>query len=387
MLVWTRNRAKVNLEEAAKAADVEPTILEAWEAGEEAPTLNKLRLLAAKYHFPLAVFYLAEPPEDFAPLRDFRRLPDATDREISANLAFHIRNAYERRELALELYEDMREEAAAFPLRATLSDNPEDIAKVLRTLLGIKDDEQKRAARQGRAFDFWRRRLEEKGVLVFVVSGPHYAVDLREMRGFAIARSRLPVVVINGRDSSEGGRTFTLLHELVHILLGESALSNGSGDLNSRTEDRRIERFCDGVAAATLMPRELVLSFSEAKAAGERTWKDEVLGNISRTIGVSRQALLIRLITLNRATWSFYRQKADQWEEERLVAIEHEDKKSVPIKRPVLLMSWNGRSYTRLVLRSYYDRRITLNDVSSYLGAKVKHIPDLERAAFQGAER
>ena len=387
MLVWTRNRAKVSIEDAARAADVEPGILEGWENGTDAPTLNKLRLLAAKYHFPLAVFYLAEPPEDFAPLRDFRRLPDVTDQGISANLAYHIRTAYERRELALELYEDLREEAVAFPLRATLSDSPEDVAKVLRTLLGIRDEEQTRAARQGRAFDFWRRRLEEKGVLVFVVSGPHYVVDLREMRGFAIARNTLPVVVVNGRDSSEGGRTFTLLHELAHIILGESALSNGTGDLNSRTEERRIERFCDAVAAATLMPRELVLSYPETRATGERAWSDEVLSNISRAIGVSRQALLIRLITLARATWTFYRQKADRWEEERRVAIEREEKKSVPIKRPVMLMSWNGRSYTRLVLRSYYDRRITLNDVSSYLGAKIKHIPDLERAAFQGAER
>jgi hypothetical protein len=59
--------------------------------------------------------------------------------------------------------------------------------------------------------------------------------------------------------------------------------------------------------------------------------------------------------------------------------------KSVPIKRPILLMSWNGRGFTRLVLRSYYEQRITLNDVSNYLGAKVKHIPALERAAFQPA--
>ena len=49
-------------------------------------------------------------------------------------------------------------------------------------------------------------------------------------------------------------------------------------------------------------------------------------------------------------------------------------------------MSWNGRGFTRLVLRSYYDQRITLNDVSSYLGAKVKYIPELERAAFQSAD-
>ena len=51
-----------------------------------------------------------------------------------------------------------------------------------------------------------------------------------------------------------------------------------------------------------------------------------------------------------------------------------------------MLMSWNGRGFTRLVLRSYYDQRITLNDVSNYLGAKVKYIPDLESAAFQAAE-
>ena len=61
-------------------------------------------------------------------------------------------------------------------------------------------------------------------------------------------------------------------------------------------------------------------------------------------------------------------------------------RKEIKIKRSILLMSWNGRGFTRLVLRSYYDQRITLNDVSSYLGAKVKHIPALERAAFQKAE-
>ena len=51
-----------------------------------------------------------------------------------------------------------------------------------------------------------------------------------------------------------------------------------------------------------------------------------------------------------------------------------------------MVMSWNGRGFTRLVLRSYYDQRITLNDVSSYLGPKVKHIPALEHVAFQTAD-
>ena len=386
LLVWARQRAKVTAEVAAKAANVRLEVLASWEAGEEAPTLNQLRALANCYHFPLAAFYLQEPPTDFAPLRDFRRLPDAGDEEISPNLALHIRNAYERRELALELQEELGELAAPFPLRATLTTNPEELGRSIREFLGVDGEQQKRAARQNKVFDFWRRRLEEKGVLVFVISGPHYAVDLAEMRGFTIAKSPLPVIVVNGKDSSAGGRSFTLLHELVHIILGESALSNGRGDVDTRPAERRIERFCDAVAAATLMPRDLVLSFPEAQTAGERSWKDEVLGSIAKAIGVSRQALLIRLVTLHRASWTFYRAKADQYDEERRAAAAIEEKKAVPIKRPVMLMSWNGRSFTGLVLRSYYDQRITLNDVSSYLGAKLKHIPDLERAVFQGAE-
>ena len=388
LLTWTRNRSKVRAEDAAKAANVSVERLEAWERGEDAPTVSQLRLLAAKYHFPLAVFYLPEPPADFLPLRDFRRLPDADDETITPNLAFHIRAAYERRELALELYDDLRTEPQRFPLKATLRDDPEKVGQAIRDFLDVNDENQTKAARQDRAFDFWRRKLEEHDILVFVISGPHYAVDLKQMRGFAIARSELPVIVVNGRDYSQGGKAFTLLHELTHIILGESAISNGSADDLTTQEEQQIERFCDAVAAAALMPRDLILSFPEVAPARAREWTDNELRSIARAIGVSREALLIRFVSLKRATWDFYREQRARFQEEYRQAAEakKEDKKPVAIKRSTMLMSWNGRGFTRLVLRSYYDQRITLSDVSSYLGAKVKHIPALERAAFQMAE-
>lgn len=388
LLTWTRNRAKVRAEDAAKAANVSVERLEAWERGDDAPTVSQLRLLAAKYHFPLAVFYLPEPPADFMPLRDFRRLPDADDETITPNLAFHIRAAYERRELALELYDDLRTEPQRFPLKATLWDDPEKVGQAIRDFLDVNDENQKKAARQDRAFDFWRRKLEERDILVFVISGPHYAVDLKQMRGFAIARSELPVIVVNGRDYSQGGKAFTLLHELTHIILGESAISNGSADDLTAREEQQIERFCDAVAAAALMPRDLILSFPEVAPTRAREWSDDELRSIARAIGVSREALLIRFVSLKRATWDFYREQRARFQEEYRQAAEakKEDKKPVAIKRSTMLMSWNGRGFTRLVLRSYYDQRITLSDVSSYLGAKVKHIPALERAAFQVAE-
>ena len=386
LLGWARNRAKVTVDDAAKVANVEPETLEGWEAGDGAPTISQLRNLAGKYHFPLAVFYLSNPPTDFTPLRDFRRLPNANDRTISTELALHIRNAQQRRELALELHDELGEPARPFRLRATLGDSPEVVGEEVRRFLGVTEADQCKAAREGRGFDFWRRKFEEKDILVFVIGGPHNTVDTSEMRGFAIARNEIPVIVINGRDYSQGGRCYTLLHELAHVLLGESALTNGYG---GTAEEQRIERFCEAVAAAALMPRDLMLSFAQVKPSGERKWNDDELRTMANAIGVSREAFLLRLVPMRRASWDFYMGRRKKFQDDYEAAAAAKilaPKKEVKIKRPVLLMSWNGRGFTRLVLRSYYDQRITLNDVSSYLGAKVKHIPALERAAFQTAE-
>lgn len=391
LLRWARDRAKVKLEDAAKAAHVPPERLQAWENDddEDAPTLGQLRELATKYHFPLAVFYLPEPPKDFAPLRDFRRPRDAGEEPISANLAFHIRSAYDRRELALELFQEINTKPQRFPLKATLHDDPEQVGSAIRQFLEVDSEGQRRSARQGRAFDYWRWRLEEKDILVFVVSGPHFIVNLKEMRGFAIAIPDLPVVVVNGKDESQGGKAFTLIHELCHVLLGESAISNEIGDYQALiSTDRRIERFCDAVAAATLMPRDLLMSLDEVARPGVREWTNEELRRIGGALGASRQALLLRFVTLQRASWNHYKEWAAIFETEYRKQTEEraKEKKSVPIKRHIMVMSWNGRGFTRIVLRSYYDQRITLNDVSNYLGAKIKHIPALEHAAFQSTE-
>jgi Zn-dependent peptidase ImmA (M78 family)/DNA-binding XRE family transcriptional regulator len=386
LLGWARSRAKATLNDAARAANVEPETLEGWEAGDGAPTVSQLRSLAGKYHFPLAVFYLPKPPTDFAPLRDFRRLPNASDRTISAELALHIRDAHQRRELALELHDDIGEPVRPFQLRATLNDSPEAVGEEVRRFFDVTDADQRKAARENRAFDFWRRKLEERDILVFVIGGPQNIVDMNEMRGFAIARNEIPVIVVNGRDYSQGGRCYTLLHELAHVLLGESALTNGEG---GTTEEQRIERFCDAVAAGALMPRNLMLSFAQVKPTGERRWNDDELHMLANSIGVSREAFLLRLVTMRRASWDFYMERRKKFKDDYEAAAAAKalaPKKEVKIKRSILLMSWNGRGFTRLVLRSYYDNRITLNDVSSYLGAKVKHIPALERVVFQTAE-
>src|SRR5258707_12089260 len=93
-------------------------------------------------------------------------------------------------------------------LKTALGDVSEAVGEQIRNFLGVTADAQKKAARAARSFDFWRRLLEEKDVLVFVISGPHKSVEFNEVRGFAIAKSEVPVIVVNGKDYSQGGKCY-----------------------------------------------------------------------------------------------------------------------------------------------------------------------------------
>ena len=120
LLVWARASAGVEIEQAAKKAGVAPDRVLAWEEGRERPTIVQLRNLATAYKRPLAVFYLPEPPKDFQALRDFRRLPGQVAGSQSPELRFEIRRAHDRREIALELCQELGEEPPTFPLTASI---------------------------------------------------------------------------------------------------------------------------------------------------------------------------------------------------------------------------------------------------------------------------
>ena len=72
------------------------------------------------------------------------------------------------------------------------------------------------------------------------------ALDVEVFRGFAIADEVAPFIVINDRDTKPAW-SFTLLHELVHLLLGQTGISG------ART-DSDIEKFCSDVAVEFLFP-------------------------------------------------------------------------------------------------------------------------------------
>ena len=114
LLVWARQSAGLRLDEAAKKSQTKPEILRQWEDGETKPSIPQLRKLGEVYKRPLAVFFLPEPPKDFDPQREFRRLPGVTPQNESPELRLALRIALFRREGARELYEKLGDSLPSF---------------------------------------------------------------------------------------------------------------------------------------------------------------------------------------------------------------------------------------------------------------------------------
>ena len=170
----------------------------------------------------------------------------------------------------------------------------------------------RRSARPG--FDELRKTVEQRGVCVLLqgdLGSHHTAIDTAAFRGFALADRLAPFIVINSNDARTAW-SFTLLHETVHLLLGESGISGGDAE-------SRVERFCNDVASECLLPAAVVDTFRvTGLGRGELI---EAIGRLSGRWKVSRALVAYRLQRAGKIDAPLYAELAEafrrQWMEER----------------------------------------------------------------------
>ena len=383
VLAWARTSAGYALDEAAAKLDIDADVLGAWENDKdpEQPSIPQLRKAANLYKRPLAVFYLPEPPMTFQAMSDFRRLPDFGPSQFSPGLTLEIRIAHQRRELALELLAEVDEQLPAFTLATSLGTSPDAIGTAIRAALKITPKLQANWRDDITAFRAWRSRIEGLGVLVFQTS----RIESGEASGFAYWADVLPFMVVNGKDAYSR-RTFSLLHELAHLMLHQSGVSDLDAEGVRPGDAERIEVFCNQVAAATLMPRDLFLAepMIAGRGVGIHEWTEEAIVALAATFSVSREAIVRRLLTFGRTSEGFYTRKrvqyAREFQAQQQRKREKAEGKTIARNMPRETLATFGRSFVRMVLDNYHADRLSLSDVSGYLGVKVRHLPDIERS-------
>ena len=279
-----------------QAVDVER--LTSWEAGERRPTIPQLRNLARVYRRPLAGFYLPEQPPDLRPPKDFRRLPGEVAGVESPELRYELRRAVARRDFALELLAANDEEPPSPVIEATPIDSSERLGSEIRSYLGMTLAQQFRWRPPYGPFNAWRDAIESVGTLVTQLTD----IEVSETRGFSISHRPLPVIAVNIKDSPNG-RTFSLLQEFVHLILRQGGLCDLENEQEHPRALLRIERFCNRIAANTLMPESAFPNQSAVTNHGANIeWSDLELQQVARRFGVSREAVLRRLLDLGRTS-------------------------------------------------------------------------------------
>lgn len=374
LLVWARESASLTQEAVAKKIGVKVERVRAWEGGHERPSVAQLRNYAAATKRPLAVFYLSEPPRRFDALHDFRAGVGAVATPpMSPALAFEIRKAYDRREWALELMVDLQLTPPAFDVSLKGNEDVEIAAGKIRGALGVQTAMQNEWRIDNEAFKEWRSLLERAGILTFQATD----LGLEEARGFSISLKPLPAVAVNIKDAYRG-RIFTLLHEVTHIALNDGGICNLDDD-QRHNAGARIESFCNRVASATLFPKDDLLQTREIlnHRAGDLTWSDAEIESLSRKFGGSREALLVRLLSLGRTTERFYYKKRDVYRAE--YAKWRDERKEGFAPPYVVSLSSAGPLFTTLVMENFSREHITASDVADYLRVRVKHLPEIQR--------
>lgn len=372
ILEWARTSAGLTIEEAAKALQTKAENVQAWEEGALQPSMPQLRKMATAYKRLLSDFYLPKPPEQPTLPHDFRRLPGEVAKVYSRELRFELRAAAERRRVALDLLEDLDSRPQRLQFRITQAEAPEAVALKIREHLKVTFVEQDRWRESRAHYKAWRTRIEAAGVLVFQIA----SVATSQMLGFSLAERPLPVVAVN-RKLKPNGRTFTMLHEFVHVLLGENSLCDLDEDSLRNPKDQAVEVFCNAVAAATLMPRSEFLSHEIVAARPQRSedWSDSDLGALSKSFGASDEAVLRRLLTLSKTTEAFYRSKRSLIQARNRKLDEQPQDSDFKRNMPMEVVSNLGRPFTQIVLNTYAYDRLSLSDVSRYLGLRAGQVP------------
>lgn len=251
LLLWSRQRAGLSRQAVAKGLAAKPDQVAAWETGESLPTFKQAQHWATVTHVPFGFLFLPDPPEESLPLPDLRTMGGEVPARLSVDLLDVLRGVLQKQAWYLDYLKDQAQAALPFVGRYNV-DTP--LAKVVDDIRRELSVDFETGPKSGD--DYFRQLVmaaERIGILVMrsgiVGNNTRRKLDVGEFRGFAICDPLAPVVFINSADAPTA-RLFTLLHEIAHIWIGSSGISNVLP-----SNPRREEAFCNAVAGEFLVPQ------------------------------------------------------------------------------------------------------------------------------------
>lgn len=281
LLTWACRRAG---KQPADLAAAFPKIAQ-WLDGSVQPTLKQLERFAKRTYTPIGFLFLPEPPEEGVPIPDMRTLGSVELTHPSPNLLDTVYLCQQRQSWYRSYAQTYGLGSRPFVGSLDASTPVETAAMAIRTTLDLDLNAQFAASSWEDAFRAVVSAADQAGILVMINGivgvNTHRTLDPQEFRGFALSDDLAPLVFVNGADA-KAAQMFTLAHELAHLWLGETALSDAAvGTTRAR------ERWCNAVAAEFLVPAD--------QLAAELNVEAEPMAEARRLSRVFRVSTLVLL--------------------------------------------------------------------------------------------
>lgn len=372
LLRWARDRAGFTVDDLLSKFPK----LEQWESGEIQPTLKQIESFAKATYAPVGYFFLPEPPEEPLPVPDFRTMAVRGVRPASPNLRDIIYACQERQDWFRDNARMSGADRLAFVGSANLQSPVVETAAAIRRALSFDLERRRTCATWTDALRMFISQADRLGILVMcsgiVMNNTHRPLDPEEFRGFALSDDLAPLVFINGADT-KSAQMFTLAHELAHIWLGQTALSNTTATSQHQND---VETWCNRVAAELLAPLEIVRSELRADEPLEDT-----VARLVRIFKVSSLVILQRLRDARRLTWDELR-AAYQSELDRISQLPKAEGGGDFYLTATVRYS---RRFTRALVESTLEGRTLYKDALRMLGiSKTETFHELGRSAAFG---
>lgn len=371
VLKWARERKQylhIDIARKLHATSVTERVLTDWEEGRDAPTYPQLEKLADCYKVPVAVFFFPEPPNIEDATVSFRSVPGFNS-DLIPPATLDVIHRVQAAQMALKEFND-----GANPVRNPLHKNirlsvnepVEALATKLRgeNFLDISLKDQFKWTKYMDALEAWRDAIEKQGIFVF-----RWPFTSKHLSGFCLYDEEFPVICLDSQET-KGRQIFTLLHELAHLLNGESSVTLDKGILEIRDDDiRQSEYYFDNIAGAVLVPMNDLKKQVKKGDYGNKdfyTWQ-------AKRYKVSPLMLLVRCRLSGLISYNVY-----MGVRESLKTYSGEEQGSNGGDYYRNHLSYWGKAFLQNILSRHHQNRISEYEMSRVLNMKIKNIEKLE---------
>jgi Zn-dependent peptidase ImmA (M78 family) len=365
-IMWCCADRGITLEELANELNISESTIQRVMNKEDGMTFHQLRRIA-DYFGRGVLFFLEAGPVDEAQVHtpQFRTLANQKP-ELSPKLKALIQRAEKQRDIYLSLREDLEDsDWLPFEPPQITGLQPNEAAQAVRTWLGLGDKNK---------FDSYRAAVEGRGILVFRsngYSGKWQIPKSDPILGFTIYDPVCPVIFVKKQWESQ--QSFTLMHELGHLLRHKSSAIDDEHDFVSREGN---ERDANAFAGHLLVPDLFLRSIQDRDRPTNASQYDNWLEPQRRAWGISGEVILRRLLDAGRLSRPQY-QAYRQWREQTRRPETDEGSRQYRHREPRNIF---GDTFVRTVLGALHTRNVTLTKASSYLDSlKIQDLHRLER--------